>query len=77
MLIQKAPFQRLVREFIKKKGDIRVTLSALMAMQESSEAYLAEYFHDVHLATMKTYFSIHVPQKTLTWHMRSRRETGI
>jgi histone H3/H4 len=50
MLIQKAPFQRLVREFIKKKGDIRVTLSVFMACHESSDAYLAEYFQDVNPA---------------------------
>jgi hypothetical protein len=38
MRIQKAPCQRLIREFIKKKGDIRVTVSALMTLQESYEA---------------------------------------
>jgi histone H3 len=52
MLIQKAPFQRLVREFIKKKGEIRVTLSALITVQESSRAHLAEYFQDVNLAAI-------------------------
>jgi hypothetical protein len=38
--------------FIKKKGDIRVALRALMAMQESSEAYLAEYFQDFNLVAI-------------------------
>jgi histone H3 len=59
ILIQKAPYQRLVREFIKKKGDICVTMSALMALQESSEVYLAEYFQDVNLA------AIHAGQVTI------------
>jgi histone H3 len=52
MLIRKAPFQRLVRDIIKKTGDIRVTMSALMVLQESYEAYLAKYFQDVKLASI-------------------------
>jgi histone H3/H4 len=52
MLIQKAPFQRLVREFIKKKGEIHVMLSALMAYQEPSEAYLAEHFQGANFAVI-------------------------
>jgi histone H3/H4 len=49
MLIQKASFQCLVREFIKK-GYIRVMMSGLVVIQEACEAYLAKYFQDFYLA---------------------------
>eukprot|EP01061_Rhynchopus_euleeides_P023888 TRINITY_DN386_c0_g1_i5.p1 TRINITY_DN386_c0_g1~~TRINITY_DN386_c0_g1_i5.p1 ORF type:complete len:148 (+),score=84.67 TRINITY_DN386_c0_g1_i5:26-469(+) len=45
LLIQKAPFQRLVREVMEKhKQDLRFRASALEAMQEASEQYLIGVF---------------------------------
>ncbi|KAF9806904.1 hypothetical protein SFRURICE_003848 [Spodoptera frugiperda] len=41
MLIRKLPFQRLVREIAQDfKTDLRFQSSAVMALQEASEAYL-------------------------------------
>jgi histone H3/H4 len=75
MLIQKAPFQHLVREFIFKKGDMCVTLSALMAYQESCEAYLAEYFQDVNLAAIHS-GRVTIKDKDFAF-VRSIRHEGI
>ena len=45
LLIQKAPFQRLVRETIERyKQDFRFRASALEAMQEATEQYLISVF---------------------------------
>ena len=41
LLIRKLPFQRLVREIAQDfKTDLRFQSSAVMALQESAEAYL-------------------------------------
>ena len=53
LLIRKLPFQRLVRElsaFIK--SDLRFQGSALLALQEASEAYLVGLFEDTNLAAI-------------------------
>uniref|UniRef100_UPI00358E5A57 histone H3-like n=1 Tax=Myxine glutinosa TaxID=7769 RepID=UPI00358E5A57 len=43
LLIRKLPFQRLVREIAQDfKTDLRFQSSAVMALQEASEAYLTE-----------------------------------
>ena len=47
LLIQKLPFQRLVREIAAEcKSDLRFQGDAILALQEASEAYLVEYFQD-------------------------------
>ncbi|KIW21887.1 histone, partial [Cladophialophora immunda] len=47
LLIRKGPFQRLVREIAQYfKGDLRFQSSAIAALQEATEAYLAGLFHD-------------------------------
>ncbi|XP_051946178.1 uncharacterized protein LOC127618007 [Xyrauchen texanus] len=47
LLIRKLPFQRLVREIAQDfKTDLRFQSSAVMALQESSEAYLVGLFED-------------------------------
>ncbi|KAJ4922705.1 hypothetical protein JOQ06_024390 [Pogonophryne albipinna] len=52
LLIRKLPFQRLVREIAQDfKTDLRFQSSAVMALQESSEAYLVGLFEDTNLAT--------------------------
>ncbi|XP_062285615.1 uncharacterized protein LOC133991159 [Scomber scombrus] len=51
LLIRKLPFQRLVREIAQDfKTDLRFQSSAVMALQESSEAYLVGLFEDTNLA---------------------------
>ena len=51
LLIRKLPFQRLIREigsdFIRK--DLRFQGSALLALQEASEAYLISLFENANL----------------------------
>ena len=47
LLIRKAPFQRLVCEIaIVIKSDLRMQSTALLALQEASEAYLIKLFED-------------------------------
>jgi histone H3 len=47
LLIRKAPFQRLVREIaINIKLDLQMQSTALLALQEASEAYLVCLFED-------------------------------
>lgn len=46
----KLPFQRLVREIAQDfKNDLRFQSTALMALQEASEAYLVSLFEDTNL----------------------------
>lgn len=49
-LIQRGPFQRLVREIAQAfNGEMRFTSNALGALQEASEAYLVGLFEDTNL----------------------------
>eukprot|EP00873_Tetraselmis_striata_P022490 jgi/Tetstr1/442754/TSEL_030842.t1 len=54
LLVRKAPFQRLVREITQNmfSTEMRWQLSAVMAMQEASEAYLVGLFEDTQLAAI-------------------------
>lgn len=62
LLIRKAPFQRLVREIVKDTpsnlahggfcNEYRMTGSALLAIQEAAEAYLAGLFEDTNLCAL-------------------------
>ena len=53
LLIQKLPFQRLVREIAQDiKEDIRFQSTALLAIQEASEAYLVGLFEDTNLCAI-------------------------
>lgn len=53
LLIRRLPFQRLVREIAQDfKADLRFPVSALMALQEASEAYLVGLFEDANLAAI-------------------------
>lgn len=50
LLIRKLPFQRLVRELAQElKSELRFQGSALLALQEASEAYLVSLFEDTNL----------------------------
>ncbi len=53
LLLKKAPFQRLVREVAQEyKNDLRFQSSAVMALQEASEAYLVGLFEDTNLCAI-------------------------
>lgn len=53
LLIRKLPFQRLVREIAQQyKTDLRFQGSAVLALQEASEAYLIGIFEDSYLCTL-------------------------
>lgn len=61
LIIPKSPFQRLVREIVQDfKSDFRVQSSAVLAVQEASEAYLVELFDDANLN------AIHAKRVTIT-----------
>lgn len=53
LLIRKLPFQRLVRELASEvKAGVRFQSSAIMALQESAEAYLVGLFEDTNLCAV-------------------------
>lgn len=53
LLIRKLPFQRLVREIAQDfKTDLRFQSSAVMALQEASEAYLVGLSEDTNLCAI-------------------------
>ncbi|QCE12646.1 histone H3 [Vigna unguiculata] len=55
LLIQKLPFQRLVREIAQDfKTDLRFQISAVSALQEAAEAYLVGLFEDTNLCAIHT-----------------------
>ena len=53
LLLKKAPFQRLVREIAQDyKSDLRFQGSAIMALQEATEAYIVSLFEDTNLCAI-------------------------
>ncbi|KAL7025651.1 hypothetical protein ACKWTF_013579 [Chironomus riparius] len=53
LLMRKLPFQRLVREIAQDyKTDLRFQSSAIMALQEATEAYLVGLFEDTNLCAI-------------------------
>ena len=53
LLIRKRPFQRLVREIANElKADLRFQSTAILALQEASEAYLVGLFEDTNLCAL-------------------------
>ncbi len=53
LLIRRMPFQRLVREIAQAfKADLRFQSTAIMALQEASEAYLVSLFEDTNLCAL-------------------------
>jgi histone H3 len=53
LLLRKLPFQRLVREIAQDfKNDLRFSSLALLALQESTEAYLVGLFEDTNLCAI-------------------------
>jgi histone H3 len=53
LLLRKIPFQRLVREVAQDfKSDLRFQSSAMLAVQEATEAYLVRLFEDTNLCAI-------------------------
>lgn len=54
LLIRKLPFQRLVRETVQNlRGDsMRIQSTALLALQEATEAYIIGLFEDTNLCAI-------------------------
>ena len=53
LVIRKLPFQRLVREIAEEiKNNLRFQGSAVLALQEASEAYLVGLFEDTNLCAI-------------------------
>jgi histone H3 len=53
LLLRKLPFQRLVREIAQDyKSDLRFQSSAILALQEASEAYLVGLFEETNLCAI-------------------------
>lgn len=53
LLLQKLPFQRLAREIAEDfKSDLRFQSTAILALQEASEAYLVGLFEDTNLCAI-------------------------
>ena len=53
LLIRKLPFQRLVREIAQEfSTDLRFQSTAILALQEASEAYLVGLFEDTNLCAI-------------------------
>ena len=53
LLLRKMPFQRLVREIMQgMKTDLRIQGTALLALQEATEAYLVGVFEDSQLCAI-------------------------
>ena len=53
LLIRKAPFQRVVCDIaLKYKKDVRFQSTAVLALQEASEAYMVGMFEDTNLAAL-------------------------
>ncbi|XP_060756740.1 histone H3-like [Neoarius graeffei] len=84
LLIRKLPFQRLVREIAQDfKGhgtwiffwtDLRFQSSAVMALQEASEAYLVGLFEDTNLCAIHAKRVTIMPKDIqLACHIRGER----
>ena len=53
VLFRKLPFQRLVREIAQEyKNELRFQSSAILALQEATEAYLVSLFEDTNLCAI-------------------------
>jgi histone H3/H4 len=80
LLIRKLPFQRLVREIAQDfKTDLRFQSSAILALQEASEAYLVGLFEDTNLCAIhakRVTISAHPgrARRVLCWHVLARRQ---
>ncbi|XP_053922417.1 uncharacterized protein LOC104057267 [Cuculus canorus] len=79
LLIRKLPFQRLVREIAQDfKTDLRFQSSAVMALQEASEAYLVGLFEDTNLCAIHAKRVTIMPKDIqLARRIRGERESSL
>ncbi|XP_014237177.2 uncharacterized protein LOC106659257 [Trichogramma pretiosum] len=79
LLIRKLPFQRLVREIAQDfKTDLRFQSSAVMALQEASEAYLVGLFEDTNLCAIHAKRVTIMPKDIqLARRIRGERKYGL
>ena len=83
LLIRKLPFQRLVREIANDidvcpahlHGKIRFQSTAVMALQEASEAYLVGLFEDTNLCAIHAK-QVTIMPKDIQLARRIRRESA-
>ena len=76
-MIRKLPFQRLVREItinVLGKRETRFQSTAMLALQEASEAYLVSLFEDTNLACLHA-GHVTIMQKDMQLALRIRGET--
>jgi len=75
LLLPRAPFQRLVREISGDyKSDLRFQGSAIEALQQAAEAYLATFFEDAQLCAIHSK-RVTILKKDLTLVRRIRQDT--
>lgn len=76
LLLPKIPFQRLVREIAMDfQPGLRFQSSAILAMQEASEAYLVGVFEDTNLCAIHAK-RVTIMQKDMRLALRIRGERG-
>ena len=76
LLIKKLPFQRLVREIAQNINiDLRFQGSAMMALQEASEAFIVKHFENANYAAVHAK-RITVMPKDLQLIMKIWKECG-
>nr|XP_050028518.1 histone H3-like [Dermacentor andersoni] len=75
LLINKLPFQRLVRKIAQDfKSDLRFQSSTVMALQEASEAYLVSFFEDTNIRAIHCKGVTIMPKDIqLTWRICGER----
>ena len=80
LLISKLPFSRLIREIantiIPRGKDLRFQTSALLALQEASEAYLIQLFEDTNLCAIHAK-RVTIMDKDMRLARRIRGEMGF
>jgi histone H3 len=75
LLLRKMPFQRLIREIAMMfNSDLRFQSSAILALQEASEAYLVGLFEDTNLLAIHSKrVTIYVKDLQLARRIRGER----
>ena len=80
LLISKLPFSRLIREItstiIPRGKDLRFQTSAILALQEASEAYLIQLFEDTNLCAIHAK-RVTIMDKDMRLARRIRGEMGF
>ena len=77
-MIRKAPFQHLVHKIaINFKSDLQVQSTAVLALQEASEAYLVCLFEDTNeCAIHRKHVMIMPKDMQLVWRIQGKKGDG-